>query len=407
MALKLPKTKLPAGLRLPPRGKGIDITHLRALPSKLPKVVRRNAERYIGLVIGFFLFVAPFTVFTWFAYSLTGSSGNASIHSICYRLPLDWLIGGSAALVGPIAAAFVIGALAVALLFGPLFCGRLCPVGAMSELVSRITPLPSRYRMRIRDTRVTASLRYGFLAGFILMGLAAGGRVAECSYGVDLGRYCSSSITEYMSLGLFGGALPANFWNTGLLLTLFAWLVLGGIMMVGGRGWCLFFCPLGALSGLSHALGSRLGLYHVQFHEDKCRRCRRCEVSCPMWAIGLDRRVEHSLCISCGECVHNCSFKAYQGGFGRTGVKITGAVKDLLGRIRSVGTFALASSTAPVAAVLTGPCASVGCAACPLGGACSLAMPLLFGGMIAARRSRRIKAALSSLRGRLRRKRKD
>jgi len=34
-------------------------------------------------------------------------------------------------------------------------------------------------------------------------------------------------------------------------------------------------------------------------------------------------------------------------------------------------------------------------------------MPLLFGGMIAARRSRRIKAALSSLRGRLRRKRKD
>lgn len=405
MALKVPKLNLPVGLK-DLRGKDISLTHLRSLPSRMPKVVRNNYERYLGLILGFFLFVAPFAVFTWVAFGLTGTDADATIHAICYRLPLDWLTGGSAATVGPIAAAFVIGVLAVALLFGPLFCGRLCPVGALSEFVSRVVPLPAKYRMRIRDTRITASLRYGFLAGFIIMGWAAGGQAAQCAYGVDLGRYCSSSLLEFMSLGLFTGAGPAAYWNTGLLLTLFTWLVLGGVMMVGGRGWCLFFCPLGALSGLSHALGSRLGMYHIKFDEDRCRHCRRCEVSCPMWAIGLDRKVEPSLCMACGECTHNCSFKAYGGSFGRTGQRIGDAVKDLIGRIRSVGTFALASSTAPVAAIITGPCASVGCGACPLGGACAIAMPLIFGGMLVTKQSSRARRFLASLRERLPRLRK-
>lgn len=405
MALKLSRPKLPAEMPKLHRP-NVDMSALKKLPSRAPRVVRNNIERYLGLALGFFLFVGPFAVFTWFAYALTGTNGNATIHSICYRLPLDWLSGGTAAGVGPIAAVFIIGVLIVALLFGPLFCGRLCPVGALSEFVSRIVPLPDRYRMRIKDTRITASLRYGFLAGFIIMAWVAGGQAIQCSYGVELGRYCSSSLLEYMSLGMFTGAAPINYWNTGLVLTLVTWLVLGGVMMVGGRGWCLFFCPLGALSGLSHWVGAKLGLYHISFEEDKCRHCRKCEVSCPMWAIGLDRKVEPSLCMGCRECINNCSFKAYRGGFGRTGAKISGAVKDLVGRIRSTGTFILASSTVPAAVIVTGPCTSVGCAACPLGGACIIAMPLLFGGVAVCNSSGRVRRCLSSLRSRLPRLRK-
>jgi hypothetical protein len=82
-------------------------------------------------------------------------------------------------------------------------------------------------------------------------------------------------------------------------------------------------------------------------------------------------------------------------------------VKDLLGRIRSSGTFVLATSTAPVAAIITGPCASVGCGACPLGGMCAIGMPLIFGGMLVAKRSLWIRERLSSLWERMRRARKD
>ncbi|MBI0583980.1 MAG: 4Fe-4S binding protein [Methanomassiliicoccus sp.] len=407
MALKMPSTKLPS-LKL----ENIPRPDLKGLSLggriKVPKVVKRNIERYLGLVAGFFLFVAPFAVFTSIAYFLVGAEGEANIHSICYKLPLDWLITGSTpTTIGPIAVAFVIGVLVIALVFGPLFCGRLCPVGAISEFVSRIVPLPHRFRMRIRSTRITASLRYGFLAGFVIMGWLASGHIAECTYGVELGRYCSSSLLEFMSLGAFTGAVPANYWNSGLLMTLVVWLFLGGVMMVGGRGWCLFFCPLGAMSGISHAIGSRLGLYRIEHDGSKCRNCRKCEVSCPMWAIDEDRTVEPSLCMGCRECVNNCSFGAYRGNVGRNGLKIRGAVTNLMGRIKATGAFLFATSTAPVAAIIAGPCSSVGCAACPLGGACAVAMPILFGGVLLSRSSGRFRRFLASVRRRLRDRGKD
>lgn len=371
--------------------------------SKLPKTVWRNSERYLGLMAGFFLFIAPFAVFTRLAYGIVGSTDEATIHSICFKLPMELLINGSVpASIGPIALGTMVVILVVALLFGPLFCGRLCPVGAMSEMLSRIVPIPDRYRMRIQNTKVTASLRYGFLAGFIIVGWAMAGPVAQCSYGVDLGRFCSPALMEYMSLGLFSTA-PENFWNTGAVLTMIVWLLLGGIMMVGGRGWCLFFCPLGAISGISHAIGAKLGFYRLEYEATNCRNCRKCEVNCPMWAISMDGKIERSLCIGCRECVNNCSFNAYHGAYGRTGEMIRKKVKDVVSRVRIASTFMLAAATAPLAYMFTGPCAATGCAACPLGGACAVSIPLLYGGLLLSRTSTRLKAAWSSLRTRLRR----
>jgi ferredoxin-type protein NapH len=413
MALRKPHPKtLPltnAKLRIPLKGRSPSNVpnvqlpvqepwKISSLKQKVPRTVWRNSERYLGLIAGFFLFIAPFAVFTRVAYAIVGSSGEATIHSICYKLPMELLINGSyPPTIGPIALVTIGGILVVALLFGPLFCGRLCPVGAMSEMLSRIVPIPDRYRMRIQNTKVTASLRYGFLAGFILVGWAMAGPVAQCSYGVDLGRFCSPALMEYLSLGMFSTA-PANFWNAGAVLTLIVWLLLGGIMMVGGRGWCMFFCPLGAISGISHAIGARLGFYRLEYEASNCRKCRRCDVKCPMWAIGMDGKIERTLCNGCRECINNCSFNAYHGAYGNTGEKIHKKVKDVVSRVRTASAFMLAAATAPLAYMLTGPCASTGCAGCPLGGACAVSIPLLFGGMLLSRMSMRMKGAWSSLR---------
>ncbi len=378
-------------------------------PTKIaPKILWWNSERYLGLLAGFFLFIAPFAVFTRLANYLAGSSGEATIHSICYKLPMDILINGAyPTTFGPVAAVVTGAILIVALLFGPLFCGRLCPVGAISEMISRLVPIPARYRMRIQNPKITATLRYGFLAGFILVGWVVGGQVAQCNYGVDFGRYCSPAMLEYLSLGLFSTP-PANFWNTGAVMTLLVWLVLGGVMMAGGRGWCLFFCPLGAISGIAHSIGSRIGFYRLEHNAANCRNCRQCYINCPMWAISMDGKIERSLCIGCRECVNNCSFNAYYGTYGwKKREKVNSTVKDAITRVRTAGAFTLAAATAPMAYLVTGPCASTGCAACPLGGACAISIPLLYGGMLLSHTSARFKGVWASLRSRLRRGQED
>ena len=58
----------------------------------------------------------------------------------------------------------------VSLVFGPLYCGKLCPAGALPEFLSRLVPekLQIDWSHHVRITPI----RYGFLAGFFLAPLA-------------------------------------------------------------------------------------------------------------------------------------------------------------------------------------------------------------------------------------------
>jgi ferredoxin-type protein NapH len=286
------------------------------------RTLKRNKWRYISLTLGFFLLVAPFA-FLFRAFNLlAGSQLPADIHSICYRVPLAWITGPGPLLVDLYAATILIlFIIFIAFLFGPLFCGWLCPVGAVGEAVSRCTPIPDRSRLRIRETRVTSSLRYGFFVGFILLAVVIGQQAIAYQYGGVTCRYCASYLLETGSSLVFTGSIDIEQpMNAGLVLAILSWLVIGGIMMVGGRGWCLFFCPLGALSGLAHKIGSSVGLYRIDFKAEKCVKCKKCQTNCPVWAIGDDHSIERSLCIGCRECTKSCVGSAYNYKWGRGNV---------------------------------------------------------------------------------------
>jgi hypothetical protein len=66
----------------------------------------------------------------------------------------------------------------------------------------------------------------------------------------------------------------------------------------------------------------------------------------------------------------------------------------LIAKLKGAWAFGLAALTAPLSYVLTGPCTSVGCGACPLGGACLISLPLLFGGVVFAKGYRRLRSRL-------------
>ena len=204
------------------------------------KVLKDNKYRYVAMVAGFFLFVAPFAFFTNFVYDLIGNAAEPTLHTLCLRMPVDWLFGNRIfSLIGSVAAYFIVGVLILALVASPLFCGWLCPVGAVSEGVSRAVPLPAKYRFNIKDPKVTRGLRFGFFAGFILVAAVAGYKIVEGAVSSICCRYCSSAVLQNIAYGATGNFGALEYWQSGSILSAGFWLLIGGVLFTGGRGWCL------------------------------------------------------------------------------------------------------------------------------------------------------------------------
>jgi ferredoxin-type protein NapH len=283
----------------------------------------KNKWRYLALILGFFLFVGPFALAVRGVYFLLDNQAAATLHSFCFRMPLSWIFEGRYySIFGSLVmAGFAFGVIALSIFAGPIFCGWLCPVGAISEGLSRAIPMPNKYRLKIRDPALTSMLRYGFLAGFILVGVLVGYKyVASTELSTVCCRYCASSVLQIMADAVFVSPMAVEYWHSGAIIVLVAWLVIGGLFMAGGRGWCLFFCPLGALSGLAHKLGAKLGFLRMEHDASKCKNCKGCSDRCMMWAIKDDKTVERALCTNCKECSNMCPHGAYALKWGRKNV---------------------------------------------------------------------------------------
>lgn len=282
--------------------------------------LKRNKLRYLAFIIGFLLFVSPFALLIRFEFWITGNLAEPSIHYACLRMVIGWIFQGALSSLAsrPEMVAFTAAVLITSLIFGPFFCGWLCPVGAVSEAISRIIPIPNRLRIRIRDPNITLGLRYGFFIGYIVIYILIGLKLTGGVIAAICCRFCASTILQNLASGIFGGYGSIEYWGTSYILVLISWLIIGGIFFVGGRGWCLFFCPMGAFANLLYKLGGRLGLYGIKVNKEKCAKCEKCSEKCPMWAIAPDHNIEKGLCINCKECVNLCPKGVYQMGWGRT-----------------------------------------------------------------------------------------
>jgi ferredoxin-type protein NapH len=274
---------------------------------KALEALKRHKWRYFAMAGGFVLFVYPAALLVRAANAIEGSTGASNLHKICFRMPFDWLFGGRLAIFDGrlFLVLFLLGALGVAFLFGPLFCGWLCPVGSSTELLSR--PVPRRLKIDLSRKMNPAALRYGFLASFALISVLGAVAPSLNLAGICC-RYCASSQLQNLVEGIFHPTALA-YWHSGAILTLGAWLFVGGVFWKGGRGWCLYACPLGALSNLFHTAGVKLGFAAVRHDGGACSECSQCEDACPSWAI--TRRSTHvsvnlHTCNACLECVKAC-----------------------------------------------------------------------------------------------------
>lgn len=269
-----------------------------------------QARRLAGYVLGFVLFYAPFALFQKVIFYLfSGKWVDLTVHSLCFRIQMEHIFDGKVFFMhGYFLTCFLL-LLAAAFFFGPLFCGRLCPAGAFMEYLSKI--VPERFQIVWSRYADITPIRYGMMVGYMVMPFI--GATLSCGY-------CNFFVFDlFVNYYLFGYVISLT---SSLILTLFLWAVLFGLFTKGGRGYCNFFCPVGAIQSLTHWIGRRFPFtYRLTVDRKKCIGCGICVRNCPMDSIHLDGEKKacqnvHN-CILCGVCQEKCPVKAIHYGRGK------------------------------------------------------------------------------------------
>lgn len=259
-------------------------------------------KRIAGYILGFILFYAPCALFQRvLAQLFPVREHGLSIHSFCLRIPAEHILDGKIFQYASISVVSLGILLVVTFFLGPIFCGWLCPAGAFTEYLSKL--VPSRFQIEWQKHVELAPLRYGMLAGFCLVPFF--GSILACAY---CNFFLFDLLANYYVRGYFISL------SSSMLLTALLWLLLFGLFTKGGRGYCLFLCPVGALQNLVHYFSAKLPFVRrIQVQQSECIGCHKCAQVCPMQAICMEEgkaQISLHTCIACGQCAHTCPVDA-------------------------------------------------------------------------------------------------
>jgi len=177
-----------------------------------------------------------------------------------------------------------VGAIVGFLLWGRgLFCGWLCPYGALQEFADKLGRLLGLKRKRVPEKmdRWLKRFKYVVLAVLVVSGLVA---PALNDILVEVEPF-KTAITVFF---------VREWWLTAYAL---AWLVLGVWWF---KPFCRYVCPLGAFM----ALGGLLRLRRWIPRREECGSpCQLCKVQCHYNAIEKSGKIAYSECFQCLDCV--------------------------------------------------------------------------------------------------------
>lgn len=173
--------------------------------------------------------------------------------------------------------------LLLTLFLGPVFCGWVCPLGTVQELLGKWGKriFPKRYN-RFIPLKLDYWLRYIRYIVLITVVILTARELTLVFLNYD----------PYLAL--------FNFWSDEVTLSA---LIILGIVLVGSllieRPWCKYLCPLGALLGIFNLFR----LIPLKRNEKTCINCKLCDRVCPMnIEISTKSTVRNHQCISCLLC---------------------------------------------------------------------------------------------------------
>jgi polyferredoxin len=170
--------------------------------------------------------------------------------------------------------AFAIFSVVTTVLWGRIYCGRVCAFGAFTQLIDAV--VPARWRVTVPPAleRRASYIKYGILVLAIAYWLA------------------TREITFYRYI--------EPFWLFTLDATPVLWVMVGVLLVASifiRNLYCRFLCPLGAALGL---VSSVTTVFKIK-RWSECSQCALCEKTCE-WGAIRKRQIIKSECVRCDDC---------------------------------------------------------------------------------------------------------
>jgi len=160
------------------------------------------------------------------------------------------------------------------ILWGRLYCGRICAFGALTQLMDRVVPARLRYDVPLRVETRLAYIKYAVLASVVVYYLA--------TRDITIYRYVEP-------FWMFSGQGSTIMW-VGLGVLLVATVFVKNL-------YCRFLCPVGGFLGV---ISRATTVFSIKRWAE-CKTCRICEKACE-WGAIQGPRIVKSECVRCDDC---------------------------------------------------------------------------------------------------------
>lgn len=187
------------------------------------------------------------------------------------------------------------------LLFGRVFCGWVCPAGALQDVCNTIVDKRTARKQNRIKYLIWVPWLLAIIAGFV----SAGGlKQVNAVYYTDYGISVSAPAGYVVYFGV-------------------VFLIVGVSLVFGRRSFCHSVCWMAPFMVIGNAIRSSLGLsgLRLKAYPNRCVSCKLCTKICPMSLnvtemVRADRMLDPE-CILCGSCADVCPKDAIRMGLGK------------------------------------------------------------------------------------------